>query len=84
MKREHWRQHLEAQERSGLGMTEYCKEHGLALSSFRYHRDRKEARFVRVGGKEEHCELSLGDGTVLRFPRSKISAVVTAIISAIK
>ena len=79
--RQDWQSHIEAQERSGQAVTEYCRAHGLALSTFQYHKQRKAARFVEVRGKaSEQCELNFGDGTVLRFPTSAVSSVLSALL----
>ena len=39
-KKEFWRQHVEDCSRSGLSQNKYCKEHGLALSTFGHWKKR--------------------------------------------
>ena len=41
-----WREILDAFDRSDLSQAEFCRRHGLALATFRYHRARAATRPV--------------------------------------
>lgn len=81
MRREDWESHIEAQQQGGLTVAEYCRTHGLAVSTFQYQKQRQSSRFVALTGEASgQCELSFGDGTVLRFPASAVSSVLNALL----
>lgn len=75
MKKEEWKKHIEAQEKSGKSISEYCREHGLSLSAFGYQRSTQRERFVQVGGKEL-IEIVLPEGVTIRVSESQISHVL--------
>ena len=74
LSKEAWLEHLVRQERSGDTQQEYCREHRLSLSAFRYWKKRKaheatseEASFIELpitGAKS----VTIGDICTIDFP----------------
>jgi hypothetical protein len=74
LSKEAWLEHLSRQERSGGTQQEYCREHSLSVSAFRYWKKRRaheatseEASFIElpmVGAKS----VSIGDICTIEFP----------------
>ena len=73
-KKTQWTHHIEAQARSGKSQAQYCRENGIDLKSFGYHkkRIRKQAPsgFIQIQGKEEYIEIESRDGIRVRVPAS--------------
>ena len=72
-KKTQWARHIETQERSGKSQAHYCREHGLDLKSFGYHKRRlkeEPAGFVQISGKEEYFEIETKAGVRVRVPAS--------------
>ena len=66
-KREFWRQHIEDCGRSGLSQNRYCKEHGLALSTFGYWKK----QFTKTGQtRPRFYPLTLHAPSRKKAPRS--------------
>ncbi|RKZ92584.1 MAG: hypothetical protein DRQ40_08580 [Gammaproteobacteria bacterium] len=78
-----WKKHIEAQKQGAQTRVDYCRNHGLALSSFDYwsakirkQQNEVTEKLVRIGaveepsGKDEHCSLILhiGSGYRLEIP----------------
>ena len=75
MKRDpQWARHIGAQERSGKSQAQYCREEGLDLKSFGYHKKRLKGQsssvgFIQIHGKEEYFEIETC-GARVRIPVS--------------
>jgi hypothetical protein len=73
-----WERHIEAQERSGKSVAEYCREQGLSEKALHYQRRKRRRKFVQVGGSEP-IEVHLPDGVLLRVPSAEIGTVLGAL-----
>ena len=73
-KKTQWTRHIEAQGRSGRSQAQYCREQGLDLKGFGYHKRRikgqEPAGFVQISGKEEYFEIETAGGVRVRVPAS--------------
>jgi transposase-like protein len=93
---EYWRERIAAQERSGLSVQQFCKEHGLNNPSFYYWRKRLRqqtpVRFALVqtdGARQlnslDHClELVLPTGERLRIGTGVDAAVLRRVLDAVR
>ena len=89
-KREFWKKHIKAQRESGLSQAKYCRERGLALSSFgnwslRISREQRSGvepgRFVPVNPTAP-IEIIVGKVTV-RVPQGSDAGEIRRIVEAL-
>jgi transposase-like protein len=86
-KKESWKHHLRAQERSGMSQAAYCRKHGLDKKQYYYwkRRFREEAGkgecFVPVGNSLS-IELQVGEITV-RVPSGFDSEELKRVVEAL-
>lgn len=79
--KEDWKSLILEQGVSGQGVSAFCRERGLASSSFKYWRDKLEQgkeKFVRVDFGER-IELELSNGSCIRVGRSDLKVVLEAL-----
>ena len=72
-KKTQWTHHVETQALSGKSQAQYCREHGLELKSFSYHKRKlkeEPSGFIQISGKEEYFEIESGAGIRVRIPAS--------------
>jgi hypothetical protein len=83
----YWRNHLMAQQRSGLRQTEYCLREKLKLSSFNYWarriKNKREpaGKFVAITGSTE-LEVRVGQA-VIRVPAGSDLTEVRRLVEAL-
>ena len=76
MKRAYWEQVLEEQKRSGLTMTEFCRERRINRKTLSYYKSTlKKGEFVELGEKPK-VELVLSKGTILRVSLNDLKSVL--------
>lgn len=72
MKKKSWEREVQCQKRSGESVIRYCRERGLAVSTFRYWAKKlegselREERFVEVGQRSQSIEIISPSGMILR------------------
>jgi transposase-like protein len=79
-----WTRHLAEQARSGVSVSEYCRQHGISDHGFRW-RLKKQAQprgFVQVTGSEP-IEIELPGGIIVRIPERANPQTVKTLIEAL-
>lgn len=78
MKKAEWREHIERQLESGLGVAEYCRAEGLNAKAFGYQKSVQKRGFVQVSGREP-LEVHLPEGVSIRIPSGDIQQLRTVL-----
>jgi len=93
---EYWRERIAAQQRSGIPVKQFCKEHGLSEYCFytwrKRLREKESVRFALVerrrtqpeGPAEAVMELVLRTGEQLRFGAGVDGATLRAVLDALR
>ena len=93
-----WRQHNLAWERSSLSQREYCRRHGLKLSTFGYWRRRQTqssqpaaqaTEFVKISAatgapRSSGLELVIGDEVIVRIGNHLDPELLIEVVRAVR
>lgn len=75
-----WSEVISAYRQSGMTQLQFCRERGIALSTFttKLGKDSKRESFVEVG-QSEKVELELPGGVTVRVEASQLGVVLKAL-----
>jgi transposase-like protein len=96
-KGEHWQERIAEQERSGMSIPRFCKDHGVAEHAFYYWRKRlreqqqpmrfalvKTGRGAQQPAREASLELVLGTGERLRIGAGVDATTLRMVLEALR